>query len=38
MDKEAVTAYQKYLELTPNAFDQTWVKQRVAALQRSVAQ
>lgn len=36
--KEAVAAYQKYLELNPNAFDQTWVKQRIATLQRSIPQ
>jgi predicted Zn-dependent protease len=35
--KEAVAAYQKYLELNPNALDQTLVKQRISTLQRSIA-
>lgn len=32
---EALKAYQKYLELNPDAIDQTLVKQRIASLQRS---
>jgi predicted Zn-dependent protease len=33
--KDAVSAYQKYLELNPNAMDQTMIRQRIETLQRS---
>jgi predicted Zn-dependent protease len=36
--REALAAYQKYLELQPNALDQIRIRQRIESLQRSVGQ
>lgn len=37
-NKDALTAYQKYLELQPNALDQNRIRQRIEVLQRSAGQ
>jgi predicted Zn-dependent protease len=36
--QEALAAYQKYLDLQPNALDQVRIRQRIESLQRSVGQ
>jgi tetratricopeptide (TPR) repeat protein len=36
-NKEALAAYQKYLELSPNALDQNRIKLHVESLQRAVS-